>query len=87
MSQFSVQFSDEMRKVVVSKMSEQWHCGEIVSGQRTDLKSISAYGGTVTGPSGNKHYSCHSSIGMLMTLRDIHLELENPKCVLSQNKI
>lgn len=70
---------------MVSKMCEQWHCGEIVSGQRTDLKSISAYYGwwDSTGPSGNKHYNWHSSVGMLMVLCDIRLELENPKCVLS----
>jgi hypothetical protein len=39
-------------------------------------------GGTVTGPSGSKHYNWHSSIGMLMVLHDIHLELENLRCVL-----
>lgn len=44
-SKFSVvQCSTEKAKEEATALSDQWCCGEVTSGQRTDLKSISGYG-------------------------------------------
>jgi hypothetical protein len=54
-SQFSVQCIDK-REEMVDAVSEQWHFGEVMGGQRTDIKSISGYGWW---DNCQKYYSIH----------------------------